>query len=545
MPVYIWIFSKKARADWVIKTHITILSRQITGQIHGLLSQIVYSFVYYNRTNDIWLIKFTTYRIMNLKDYFHQQKEIHMSDTDKLNLYQDFMLKDMKSHFARKRSFLHIKSFVYSIVVMFFLFSFYGVYFFTDRYNEYEGLIMNPDNSVQASYIAKVVDFNGSFYIEHAGKRVQTSNIQNGDIITLKENTQLVCQINAWTKAKLIWPAQFSVEQVSAGKTPQYKLNIIKGDFVEMKSTKTTPSEKIQLTMKDEDPSKGTITVQQANWAPIDYQLIKSWEQHIVKNNWWSLSITTMDKDNKQTSTKLNNEQVLAIGNNDIKLFANMKKFADAIKTNDISQTFTFNSSKEIISTTSETGAGDDWDEETPKEVQLASLLNTSDEKVDQAVSSQLWSLFSDSKQIISPEQTQVLRTVVNKDFILSDMWDMYKSMLKWQDKELSLAYSNIERKIAQLHEQFKISYIKPSWSIISENLLQLKTKLTSFNSTIKNKYTLPEKYLTNLNTFANRLEYIAGLPANTAGQKLWWDELNADENRSNLLQALPAKLRF
>jgi len=56
---------------------------------------------------------------------------------------------------------------------------------------------MNSSNSVQASYIAKVVDFNGSFYIEHKGKRVQTSTIQDGDIITLKENTQLVTQINA------------------------------------------------------------------------------------------------------------------------------------------------------------------------------------------------------------------------------------------------------------------------------------------------------------------------------------------------------------
>lgn len=141
---------------------------------------------------------------MNLKNYFQEQKNSHMPDTDKLNLYQDFMLKNMKRHYNRKRSFLHVKSFAYSIIVMFFLFSFYGVYFFTDRYSEYEGLIMNSDNTVQASYIAKVVDFNGSFYIEHAGKRVQTSVIQNGDIITLKENTQLVTQINAGTKAKLI-----------------------------------------------------------------------------------------------------------------------------------------------------------------------------------------------------------------------------------------------------------------------------------------------------------------------------------------------------
>jgi len=203
---------------------------------------------------------------------------------------------------------------------------------------------MNSNNAVQASYIAKVVDFNGSFYIEHEGKRVQTSSIQDGDIITLKENTQLMTQINAGTNAKLIGPAKFSIQQVSGGETPQYKLNIIEGDFIEMKSTQAKPSEKIQVTIKD------TISVQQADGKAMDYQLIKSGEQHIVKNSGGEISVTTTDTNNKETKTNMNNKQVLAIGDNDIKLFDDVKKFADAIKTNDISQTFTFNSSQETIS---------------------------------------------------------------------------------------------------------------------------------------------------------------------------------------------------
>ena len=79
---------------------------------------------------------------MNIKDYFNQQKDTHISDAQKMNVYQDFMVKKMKGHFHKKRSLLHVKSFVYSLAVMFFLFSFYGTYFFTDRYTEYEGLIM-------------------------------------------------------------------------------------------------------------------------------------------------------------------------------------------------------------------------------------------------------------------------------------------------------------------------------------------------------------------------------------------------------------------
>ncbi|NCO98339.1 hypothetical protein GW864_04195 [bacterium] len=60
--------------------------------------------------------------------------------------------------------------------------------------------------------------------------------------------------------------------------------------------------------------------------------------------------MTTTDQNNKQTKTNLNSTQVLAIGNNDIRLFDNMKKFADAMKTNNVSQIFTLNSSQETIS---------------------------------------------------------------------------------------------------------------------------------------------------------------------------------------------------
>jgi hypothetical protein len=55
----------------------------------------------------------------------------------------------------------------------------------------------------------------------------------------------------------------------------------------------------------------------------------------------------------------------------------------------------------------------------------------------------------------------------------------------------------------------------------------------------------VPEKYFDNLTIFANRLDYLAW-------QKIWSDSDlgpaqlgNTDQNWSNLLQALPAKLRF
>jgi len=441
---------------------------------------------------------------MQLKDYFHQQQQNHMSDTDKLNLYQNFMIKNMKGYYSRKKSFLRVKSFVYSTIVMCFLFSLYGVYFFTDKYTEYDGLIMNSENAVQASYIAKVIDFNGNFYIEHEGKRVQTSTIQNGDLITLKENTQLITQINAGTKAKLIGPAQFTIEQVSAGKMPQYKLNIIQGDFIEMKSMQAKPSEKIQLSIKN------TITVQEANGKAIDYQLIKSGEQHIVKNSGGPLSVTTTDQNNKQTKTNMNSTQVLAIGNNDIKLFDNMKKFADAMKTNNVSQIFTFNEAQEesIIAVSTEVWADAEDIVQPIQEVPLASLLSARDQNIDQSVSSELSSLFLDNKSVVSEAQYSAIPSVGYIKILIDNI---YNNRFQGQETELKIAYNNVERTISRLYEIFGLSFVAPSWATISENLLSLKLATITIMNSIKNKYTLPEKYLNNLTTFANKLGDIAG----------------------------------
>lgn len=127
-----------------------------------------------------------------------------------------------------------------------------------------------------------------------------------------------------------------------------------------------------------------TITVQEANGKAINYQLIKSGEQHIVKNNGGALSVTTTDQNNKQTKTNLNSTQVLAIGDNDIKLFENIKKFADAMKTNNVSQIFTLNTSQEIVNdTVSQTGE-EEVGAQPLQEVSLISLLSTADQEVDQ-----------------------------------------------------------------------------------------------------------------------------------------------------------------
>lgn len=447
------------------------------------------------------------------------------------------MVKKMKTHFHKKRSLLHVKSFVYSLVAMFFLFSFYGTYFFTDRYTEYEGLIMWPENAVQADYIAKVVEFDGSFYIEHKGKRVQTSNIQDGDVVTLKENAQLVFHINEATKAKLIWPAQFSIETIEEWESPSYKLNIIKGDFIEVKSLEEKPNQKIQVNLED------VMMVQEANGKPIDYQLVKADEGHIVKNNGWQLLVTTMDKDHKEQKTNVNKQQVLAIQENDITLYDDVDKFAIAMREKNISQTFTLNTPQEAIlidpTITTETGS-EQGDITTAwiTELTLDAILLAEDVEVDQGVSSQLSSLLWDTEKVISPSQNEVIRSTLDKNLLLSDINKLYVGIQQWDSKSLDSAYSNLEKKISNLYSQFDMKYISPSLASVKDKLISLKGAVQEFNSSVSSQYSMPPKYSDNLNILSNRLNYLAG-------QSLWLDEENAVKNREKLINNLPNNLKF
>jgi hypothetical protein len=52
---------------------------------------------------------------------------------------------------------------------------------------------------------------------------------------------------------------------------------------------------------------------------------------------------------------------------------------------------------------------------------------------------------------------------VLVKDFLLNDLGDIYKNILKGQEKELSIAYNSAEKRVAKLYSQFKLSFVKPS----------------------------------------------------------------------------------
>ncbi|MFA5748332.1 MAG: hypothetical protein WC872_04465 [Candidatus Absconditabacterales bacterium] len=440
---------------------------------------------------------------MKLNEYFHNQQDNFVSDIDKLEIYQKILSKKSNKSPIRRISFVHAKAFVYSMVIVFLLIGIYGIYIVNPNlYFDYQGFTIkqSKQNLAQADYIAKVIDFNGSFYIQHNGESIQTNGISNGDTVILKNGAEMIFHINTGTKAKITGPAEFILQKTG---NDQYKLNLIKGDFLQMQSLQTTNSQNIEV------KTDGIVLKQGKKSKSINFQLIKKGENQIVQNNGENLLISKTDKNNKTTQTSLENKQVLAIQKNDISLFDNREKFAKAVQNKNISQTFKLDADSNLIAKIDEKQASisgaSDGDEKDNKDFSLVSLLSIEDKNVDENISKNIESAIEDKNNVPSPEQNTKLHDNIGYGpFILSDIKDIYINFIGGDEGGSKLSLSKIEKRIKILYSAFGIEYSNEN------NLIGLKKSISDLLTTLNDNYTIPPKYTNNLSIINNWLNFIS-----------------------------------
>ena len=268
---------------------------------------------------------------MKLQEFFTTQKDIHLTDIDKLDLYQNFLYKKTKRPSLKRSSFIHAKYFVYTTIFAILMMGTYGIYFINnDNLQEYKrfSIKSNDSNTVQAGYIAQVIDVKGNFSIERNGVLATTNNIGNGDTILLKQDTQLVFEINSGTQSKIIGPAKLVIQKTDIN---NYKLNLIYGDFIQVEG-KEEKSQIIELAIND-------ITIKQEDTSqPLNFKFVKNGQNQVFQNN--GANIIVSKNNGKENTTTIKKEQVVAIQNNDIKIFANINNFTKAVQEKNVSQTF-------------------------------------------------------------------------------------------------------------------------------------------------------------------------------------------------------------
>lgn len=422
---------------------------------------------------------------MKLQEFFDSQKQTTFTDIDKLDLYQNILYKKTKKNSLKRASFMYTKYFVYSTIFVFLLVGVYGVYLFNGgdfQSNNRFSIIKNSNNTVQADYIAQVINTQGNFYIEHDGILSKTNNISNGDTILLKEDTQLAFEIDSGTQAKIIGPAKLVVQ-----KTPNenYKLNLVYGNFIEMegnnKKTQTIELAINDLTIKQEDKNQ-----------PMNFKFVQEGDKQIFQNNGANILVTKSNGTDK--ITKLSKEQVVTIQNNDIQVFANIDSFTTAIQTKNISQTFTLNQEKnEEI----------DQEEQEQETISLLSLLhtNTNISENKEEITKEITSILGEEKKILEPEQDKILNNSLYPDFYTSELEAITITYEEGNNEAFTSTYQKLEKRIQNIYQTIGLAYNKNSG--------EAKTKIEGLISDIKK---LRETFTSQYNippTYDENLEYI------------------------------------
>ncbi|MEI8009370.1 MAG: hypothetical protein WCI00_08695 [bacterium] len=192
------------------------------------------------------------------------------------------------------------------------------------------------------------------------------------------------------------------------------------------------------------------ITVKQQDKSqPLNFKFIKNGKNQIFQNNGANIVVTKNNGENKGTT--ISKQQVVAIQNNDIKIFANIDKFTKAVEEKNVSQTF---------SLTDTINSGTSNKEETT----LLSLLNTpqiTDSKED--ISKSISSTLGDEKQILDPSQDEKVNTSLYIDFYTPELKELENTFIAGNDETFNIAYAKIEKRIETVYQVFNIAYNKTS----------------------------------------------------------------------------------
>ncbi len=432
---------------------------------------------------------------MKLQEYFNQKKDHWLSDIQKMDVYYSVMDKNMKKSFQRKRSFLHVKSFVYTSFLFFFLVGFYGMYIFQWPILEDDGYMLSrlaDTNVVQADFIAKIVDFNGSFNIEQWGKIIQTSNIKDWDIVTLKQNSQIVFHIDDNTKAKIVGPAKFVINKKA---DLSYKVALLYGEYVEMSSLKKENKHMIELAID------GLLVAQGENKKPLDFQLVKQGKGHVIKNNWAKLVVTSEDNE-----TSLSNKQVLSVQWNDISLFDDFDKFAKAVKEKSLSQTFTLlDTVKNSID--QETGVSQEI-----KELDEEEILKIDEKDVPNI---DLW--LTDNSKVVTPEQIKTIDNQLNNQLIKENINKLVSAYQEADWARFNQEFIDLERKVSTISKAFDYEYVNISWSE-QERIQTMISRIQSLADYIASNYLIPPKYIEKIKEIIPNLVPLKTLPFEKVG---------------------------
>ena len=372
----------------------------------------------------------------------------------------------------------------------------------------------NTPNTVFADYVAEIVEFNWEYSLVRDGKNILNSDklntIQDRDVVSFPEWTDLIFNLEDGTQAKIIWPAEFSITKTEKW----YQISLFDGKFFRIYCPEC--SSDVEIITPD-------FTISQEKDQTLDIHIAKEENgEMLVKNEWDKITVKTKNSDNKTEVKQISFELVAINPESDtIDILQDSGIMSAFMTKNNISATFTISTEnvewpdiptqKQNKEKSIQTNLNDaqelnkqnnvekhednvisDQLEEDPLFAWIREVI-VSDEmatwEIDEDIASDLW-LLNQWQQVPSTDQMQNLKTNLNSFFLMNIFESIYnqdkvdQNILKFAERinsissEFGYSYragsdlSSIKYTIQTLKSQLeKDRYISPSYILQMEKV--------------------------------------------------------------------------
>ena len=404
----------------------------------------------------------------------------------------------------------------------------------------------NTPNGVFADYVAEIVQFDGEYSLARDGKTVLNSDkiktIQDWDIVSLPEGTDLIFNLEDWTQAKIIWPAEFSITKTEKW----YQISLFDGKFFRIYCPEC--SSDVEIITPD-------FSISQEKDQTLDIHIAKEENgEMLVKNDGDKIKVKTKKSEKKDEIKEISSELVAINPDSDnIDVLKDSDIMLAFMTKNNISATFTLSTenvewptikaeekndlvamqpkqeskpqTQNIKSENAENWSKDNTvkviEEKDPLLEWIKEIVSSDSSTVstiDENITAQLWLSTDDDQKVPTTSQMQTLKSNLNSFFLMNIFESIYS------DDNENQNISKLADRINSISSTFGYSYRA------SSDLSNIKSTIQSLKSQLEKDYYISPSYILQLEKVAN-----------------WCDELKnpSKSDWESLKSDLPLSLRL
>ena len=376
----------------------------------------------------------------------------------------------------------------------------------------------NTPNGVFADYVAEIVQFDGEYSLARDGKTVLNSDkiktIQDWDIVSLPEGTDLIFNLEDWTQAKIIWPAEFSITKTEKW----YQISLFDGKFFRIYCPEC--SSDVEIITPD-------FSISQEKDQTLDIHIAKEENgEMLVKNDGDKIKVKTKKSEKKDEIKEISSELVAINPDSDnIDVLKDSDIMLAFMTKNNISATFTLSTENVEWPTIKaeekndlvamqpkqeskpqtqniKTENAENWSKDNTVKVveekdpllewikEIVSSDSSTVSTIDENITAQLWLSTDDDQKVPTTSQMQTLKSNLNSFFLMNIFESIYnddksdQNVSKFADRVNSIAsafwYSDransdllsIKNTILSLKSKLeKDRYVSPSYILQLEKV--------------------------------------------------------------------------